>query len=72
MLVGALEQQRDLQRRQVEHEAIAVARMAKDPNDPRLRQGDPAPVSRPERAWHRAGKAVRGGREEQDRPPDAG
>jgi hypothetical protein len=40
-------------------------------NAPRLRQGDPPPVSRPERARHRAGKAVFGGHEEQDRPPDA-
>ena len=52
-------------RRQLEDEVTAVARMAKDPDDPRLRRGDPSPVSPPERAWHRAGKAVRGGREEQ-------
>jgi Polyketide cyclase / dehydrase and lipid transport len=51
--------------RLLEKEVRDVARMAADPNDPRLRRGEPAPVTRPERLWHRAGKAMRGGREEQ-------
>ena len=54
-------------RRQLDHEVTAVARMAKDPNDPRLRRGQPDAVSAPERAWHRAGRLLRGGRPEQRR-----
>jgi hypothetical protein len=51
--------------RQLEHEVAAVARMAAHPDvDPR-EPGHAAPVSRPERIWHRLGRWRRGGAEEQ-------
>lgn len=50
--------------RQLDDEVAAVIRMAVDPSvDPGART-DTA-VSRPERVWHRLGRAMRGGRERQ-------
>ena len=51
-------------RRQLEHEVAAVIRLAKDPSAIDASRAAP-PVSPPERVWHRMGRALRGGREEQ-------
>jgi Polyketide cyclase / dehydrase and lipid transport len=51
-------------RRQLEHEVAAVIRLAKDPSAIDASRAAP-PVSSPERVWHRMGRALRGGREEQ-------
>ena len=51
-------------RRQLLHEVAAVIRLAKDPSDLDASRVVP-PVSPPERVWHRIGRALRGGREEQ-------
>jgi len=51
--------------RQLDDEIASVVSMAKDRDDPGLRRGPPPAVSAPERAWHRVGKLLRGGREEQ-------
>jgi hypothetical protein len=51
-------------RRQLEHEVAAVIRLAKDPSAIDPSRAAP-PVSPPERIWHRIGRALRGGREEQ-------
>ena len=51
-------------RRQLAEEVAAVIRLARDPGAVALDRR-PAPVSPPERIWHRLGRAKRGGREEQ-------
>lgn len=53
-------------RRQLEEEVAAVIRLARDPAAlAAVRDRIPEPVSRPERIWHRIGRAMRGGREAQ-------
>jgi hypothetical protein len=51
-------------RRKLGEEVRAVAALAADPGSAGDGRVVP-PVSRPERAWHRVGRALRGGREEQ-------
>lgn len=55
---------RRVYQRQLREEVTAVIRLARDPAamDAERR---PPPVTPPERAWHRLGRVVRGGREEQ-------
>ena len=50
--------------RQLVEEVGAVIRIARDPAAP-LPDGTPDAVTPPERAWHRLGRVMRGGREEQ-------
>jgi uncharacterized protein YndB with AHSA1/START domain len=51
-------------RRQLDAEVADVIRMAPHPGEPAEPRAAPT-VSRPERIWHRLGRAMRGGREEQ-------
>jgi len=51
-------------RRKLDAEVADVIRMARNPGEPPEPRSAPT-VSRPERIWHRLGRARRGGREEQ-------
>ena len=51
--------------RKLDAEVWAVLRLAADPDGTAPVQPPERQVSAPERAWHRAGRVLRGGREEQ-------
>lgn len=51
--------------RKLDAEVADVARIAANPADPDPVERKAPQVSKPERVWHRLGRALRGGRDEQ-------